>query len=277
MVATPIWSKGNLLGIQSLLVLKDTGADRNSCYLAGNNKFKHYITEYGNGEDEDGHGTHVAASVAGYSTIDTAIYDGMATSAQIAFFDLAYTDEFGDIVMTATPNMGSTYYQVAYDAGARIHSDSWGYDVYEYESETTQIDEYARNTPKFLPFFPAGNSGDYGLSSVTTPAGREKYTIDRGVAYSKFIHDCKHSRRYGILQRKYCQQTHFSHLKIILLQAADFGSDWDSTSKAYATVARSVIHATPEEGCAALSNAVYTDAIVLVNAGRVRSNSRRAT
>ena len=61
--------------------------------------------------------------------------------------------------------------------------------------------------------------------------------------------------------------THFSHLKIILLQAADFGSDWDSTSKAYATVARSVIHATPEEGCAALSNAVYTDAIVLVKRG----------
>ena len=139
MVATPIWSKGNLLGDSVVVGVGDTGADRNSCYLAGNNKFKHYITEYGNGEDEDGHGTHVAASVAGYSTIDTAIYDGMATSAQIAFFDLAYTDSFGDIVMTATPNMGSTYYQVAYDAGARIHSDSWGYDVYEYERETTQI------------------------------------------------------------------------------------------------------------------------------------------
>ena len=49
---------------------------------------------------------------------------------------------------------------------------------------------------------------------------------------------------------------HFSHLKIILLQAADFGLDWDSTSKEYATVARSVIHAKPEEGCSALSNDV---------------------
>ena len=42
----------------------------------------------------------------------------MATSAQIAFFDLAYTDEYGEIVMAATPNMDSAYYQVAYDAGA---------------------------------------------------------------------------------------------------------------------------------------------------------------
>jgi subtilisin family serine protease len=110
MVATPIWSKGNLLGDSVIVGVGDTGADRNSCYLAGNNKFKHYITEYGNGEDEDGHGTHVTASVAGYSTIDNANYDGMATSAQIAFFDLAYTYSFGDLVMMPTPNMGSTYY-----------------------------------------------------------------------------------------------------------------------------------------------------------------------
>ena len=267
MVATPIWSKGNLLGDSVIVGVGDTGADRNSCYLAGNNKFKHYITEYGNGEDEDGHGTHVAASVAGYSTIDTAIYDGMATSAQIAFFDLAYTDEFGDIVMTATPNMGSTYYQVAYDAGARIHSDSWGYDVYEYESETTQIDEYARNTPKFLPFFAAGNSGDNGLSSVTTPAGGKNIlSIGASLTPSSYMtaNIAAGTEYYNV---NIASDTHFSHLKIILLQAADFGSDWDSTSKAYATVARSVIHATPEEGCAALSNAVYTDAIVLVKRG----------
>ena len=95
----------------------------------------------------------------------------MATSAQIAFFDLAYTDENGDIVMAATPNMDSAYYQVAYDAGARIHSDSWGYDVFEYDAETKEIDQYARDTPDFLPFFAAGNSGDYGLGSITTPAG----------------------------------------------------------------------------------------------------------
>jgi len=267
MLATPIWSKGNLLGDSVIVGVGDTGADRNSCYLAGNNKFKHYITEYGNGEDEDGHGTHVAASVAGYSTIINADYDGMATSAQIAFFDLAYTDEFGDIVMTATPNMGSTYYQVAYDAGARIHSDSWGYDVYEYESETTQIDEYARNTPKFLPFFAAGNSGDYGLSSVTTPAGGKNIlSIGASLTPSSYMtaNIAAGTEYYNV---NIASDTHFSHLKIILLQAADFGSDWDSTSKAYATVARSVIHATPEEGCAALSNAVYTDAIVLVKRG----------
>ena len=267
MVATPIWSKGNLLGDSVIVGVGDTGADRNSCYLAGNNKFKHYITEYGNGEDEDGHGTHVAASVAGYSTIDTAIYDGMATSAQIAFFDLAYTDEFGDIVMMATPNMGSTYYQVAYDAGARIHSDSWGYDVYEYERETTQIDEYARNTPKFLPFFAAGNSGENGLSSVTTPAGGKNIlSIGASLTPSSYMtaNIAAGTEYYNV---NIASDTHFSHLKIILLQAADFGSDWDSTSKAYATVARSVIHATPEEGCAALSNAVYTDAIVLVKRG----------
>jgi subtilisin family serine protease len=95
MVATPIWSKGNLRGDSIIVGVGDTGADRNSCYLAGNSKFKHYITEYGNGEDEDGHGTHVAGSVAGYSTINTAFYDGMATSAQIAFVDLAYTDSLG--------------------------------------------------------------------------------------------------------------------------------------------------------------------------------------
>jgi outer membrane biosynthesis protein TonB len=265
MVATPIWSKGNLRGDSIIVGVGDTGADRNSCYLAGNSKFKHYITEYGNGEDEDGHGTHVAGSVAGYSTIDTAFYDGMATSAQIAFFDLAYTDSFGDVIFASDPPM-STYYQVAYDAGARIHSDSWGYDVYEYESETIQIDQYARNMPKFLPFFAGGNDGDYGLGTVTTPAGA-KNILSIGASLSPSSSASNIAAGTEYYNVNIASDTHFSHLKIIVLQAADFGSDWDSTSKGYATVARSVIHATPEDGCSALSNAVYTDGIVLIKRG----------
>ena len=259
-VPTPIWSKGDLRGDSVIVGVGDTGANRNNCYLEGEDKFKYYNTEYGNDEDEDGHGTHVVGSLAGYSTSEGAREDGMATSAQIAFFDLAYTDEYGEIVMAATPNMDSEYYQVAYDAGARIHSDSWGYDVFEYDAETKEIDQYARDTPDFLPFFAAGNSGDYGLGSITTPAGG-KNMLSIGASKSPrswdaYIPPDWEYYNVNIASELHRFSYHFSHLKIILLQAYNFGLNWDSTSKEYATVARSVIHAKPEEGCSALSNDV---------------------
>ena len=202
--ATPIWSKGDLRGDSVIVGVGDTGANRKNCYLAGEDKFKYYNTEYGNDEDEDGHGTHVVGSLAGYFRLMRAREDGMATSAQIAFFDLAYTDENGEIVMAATPNMDSAYYQVAYDAGARIHSDSWGYDVFEYDAETKEIDQYARDTPDFLPFLPQVTVAtmvwfDYDAS------GRKKYALYRSVEIPKIL-GCIHTARLGILQRKYCQR-----------------------------------------------------------------------
>ncbi len=97
--------------------------------------------------DEDGHGTHVAGTLAGYplsynttgnislshvreaggslwSTAQHAV--GIAPGARLAVFDLSNGNERG--ALSTPPDMHEEYYKVQYDAGARVQSDSWGYD-----------------------------------------------------------------------------------------------------------------------------------------------------
>jgi len=92
-------------------------------------------------QDVDGHGTHVAGSLAGFG----GSADGVAKHARFAFTDLAGPD--GRLRNTET--MGDDYYKIAYDAGARIHSDSWGYDSLYYGVEPYEVDHFVHANPFF--------------------------------------------------------------------------------------------------------------------------------
>ena len=90
-----------------------------------------------NGGGGNGHGTHTMGSLCG-SPFDSGAnakataYRGMAPDAKLAFSDLSSEKansgsksgrSSGAILVPG--DMGGDYYRFAYDAGARVHSDSW--------------------------------------------------------------------------------------------------------------------------------------------------------
>jgi subtilisin family serine protease len=129
-------------------------------------------------QDSNGHGTHVAGSLAGFGGSS----DGVAKHAKLAFTDLAGPDGF----LRTTSTMGDDYYKFAYDVGARIHSDSWGYSSSYYGVESYEVDHFVHTNPFFLPLFAAGNSGYTrrdGIRTLGSPANA-KNALAIGATFS---------------------------------------------------------------------------------------------
>jgi hypothetical protein len=80
----------------------------------------------------------------------------MAYDAQLVFQSIL--DSAGNY---AIPNINITVFPDAYNAGARLHSNSWGYRYSQgaYTSSAVLADTYTWNHKDFLPFFSTGNDG----------------------------------------------------------------------------------------------------------------------
>jgi subtilisin family serine protease len=126
-----------------------------------------YVRGAGNGYDtEGGHGSHVCGTIAGFVVdIDTNL-NGHAPDAKIAFFDMS-TD--GNSISYPTP-MSQYVFPAAHNAGARLHSNSWGSGDNMYDSDVIDIDKYHYETEDFLVLFAAGNDGADGYYSIGSPA-----------------------------------------------------------------------------------------------------------
>ncbi|MFB3882651.1 MAG: S8 family serine peptidase, partial [Armatimonadota bacterium] len=117
-------------------------------------------------DDPHGHGTHVAGSVLGngHQSLDTspAVYRGAAPEASLYFQSvLDYSGGLGGL-----PSDLGTLFGSAYDAGARIHTNSWGSVGNEaidlrgtYTTSSWQIDDYAWSHRDLAILFAAGNAG----------------------------------------------------------------------------------------------------------------------
>lgn len=105
-------------------------------------------------DDPTGHGTHMAATVAGTGAASGGMFRGIAPGASIYFQAILNAD--GE---PAPPNDLSDLFRPAYQAGARVHIDGWGGGSNMYGGTAAQIDEFVRLQPDFLPVFGAGNSG----------------------------------------------------------------------------------------------------------------------
>ena len=92
--------------------------------------------------------------------------EGVAPDARVAFFDLGASD--GTLVAPA--NLKNKFFPAAFDAGARIHSNSWGSTLFSYETDDLNVDTFAYNNPSMLILFAAGNDGDSGHETVFSPA-----------------------------------------------------------------------------------------------------------
>lgn len=128
-------------------------------------------------DDEGGHGTHVSGSISGNCLTDQFDTNGMASDSKIAFFDIGnatypYLDTYN------TYNI----FRTAFDAGARVHSDSWGSDSSgSYDWSSYYADTFMWDNPEMLIIVAAGNSGEDGFNTVGAP-GTGKNVLTVGAA-----------------------------------------------------------------------------------------------
>lgn len=176
--------------------ISDTGLDRDNCYfgeVGGSNiatdgtidQSKRKVVRYDplnicfsqtecyfdNTEEKNGHGTHVAGTVAGSRSDGNAGYaDGVAKEAKIAFFDM---EDPSNGYMLSPEDVGD-FFGPGQLAGAQLHSASWGSAWNLYTTEDYKYDSYLYNNDEMLMIVAAGNAGEQNgpnsLSTILSPA-----------------------------------------------------------------------------------------------------------
>lgn len=115
-------------------------------------------------DDPDGHGTHMAATIAGTGAASNGKFRGIAPGASIYF--QAILNSEGNPQPPA--NLADLFFP-AYSAGARVHVNGWGGGADTYQKSSSQVDDFVRSHPDFLAIFGAGNSGP-SASTITGEA-----------------------------------------------------------------------------------------------------------
>ncbi len=118
---------------------------------------------------DSGHGTHVAASVLsdgnasglGKGTAPAAGLVFQATENYVVTSNLCKQYGYGNgYYLTGIPSDVRTLFQQAYNAGARIHSNSWGSAVAgDYTVDSANADSFVWSNRDMLISFSAGNEG----------------------------------------------------------------------------------------------------------------------
>lgn len=189
-VDSAAWARG-LTGAGQLVGVADTGldtgADDSSLHpdFQGRIQALFALGRRGDASDPHGHGTHVAGSIVGTGAAGYA--RGMAAGARLVFQSVG--DANGGL--GGIPDDLGTLFDQAYQAGARIHSDSWGvpYDSggSVYDAQSASVDRFVWENPDMAIFFAAGNDGDYNqdgkvdYGTVSTP-GTAKNAITVGAS-----------------------------------------------------------------------------------------------
>ncbi|WP_110514983.1 S8 family serine peptidase [Herpetosiphon llansteffanensis] len=179
----PVWMDRQLYGQNQIVAYTDTGLDTGSLATLSNDfanriQATQVLSAGSNWDDNHGHGTHVAGSIAGNGALSgsnpashsyTSSMAGIAPEAKLVV-QAFEADVNGNIV--GLPTDFYPMYQQAYNAGARIHSNSWGdvtgpvtdtealYGGYPYSAQRT--DQFLWEHPDYTMLFGAGNSGADG-------------------------------------------------------------------------------------------------------------------
>ena len=136
---------------------------------------------FGDNEDQSenvvcGHGTHVSGIVLGSSLSGDSRDVGIAPRAKLAFMDIGTQNRgcagsAGCPVDLLTPQSANDLFSSQVNAGAKIFSFSWGTLISDYNGQTADIDAYLNDNKDIIVVAAAGNSGQEGTSTISSPAG----------------------------------------------------------------------------------------------------------
>ncbi|MHB9145966.1 MAG: S8 family serine peptidase [Symbiobacteriia bacterium] len=166
---TVAWNSG-LHGEGQIVATADTGLDtgKNDSSMhpdfQGQIKSIYSLGRQGDASDTNGHGTHTAGSIVGSGAASGGQNKGMAYKAKLVFQSVL--DSQGGL--GGLPGDLNTLFGQAYQAGARIHSDSWGSDASgAYDDASSQVDQFIWNHPDMSILIAAGNSGQNSSTKQT--------------------------------------------------------------------------------------------------------------
>ncbi|HPA78793.1 MAG TPA: S8 family serine peptidase [Kiritimatiellia bacterium] len=188
-----IWNVLGLTGAGQTIAVCDTGLDSGNTSTI-HQDFTGRVTGFGwtNGTynasyswaDYDSHGSHVSGSVLGNGTMSTGKYRGVAYEANLII-------QGANASLNGIPANLNTLFKQAFDNGARIHSDSWGYsDDGYYSPDSLYLDQFTWSNKTMLVLIAAGNQGIdansdgvVDLDSIGSP-GTAKNCLTVGAAES---------------------------------------------------------------------------------------------
>ena len=167
--ADKLYQQG-IRGRTELIAIADTGLDRGRQDslprdLSGRVAKTYSLgrSEIGKWDDPDGHGTHVTGLIAGNGALSNGSVRGTAYEAKIIFQSVfQWMVRHGKLMKgIVLPGSMEVLFGPPYRDGARVHSNSWQYELSqgEYESYAAQLDEFVWEHPDFVAVFSAGNSG----------------------------------------------------------------------------------------------------------------------
>jgi len=172
----PVWDHG-ITGAGQKVAIADTGLDIDHCFyhdpfhelplfvgdMIDPNQRKvvgYYVwTPKGNDWDKQGHGTHTAGTAAGDNHETIGGYDtddGLAYGAKLIFQDLGWGNTR---TLKGTPSNLELLFSQAFEAGARVHSNSWGNEENVYSAHARDVDNFLFKNPDMVIVFSAGNDG----------------------------------------------------------------------------------------------------------------------
>ncbi len=149
-VGIGLTGKGEIVGIA------DTGLDDQHSDFQGRVIGIVALGRPNDSSDPHGHGTHVAGSVLGDGAASGGAIRGAAPEAQLFFQSLL--DASGGL--GGLPFDLADLFEEAYQAGARIHNNSWGAATHSmYTLNSGEVDEFVSRRRDMLIVISAGNEG----------------------------------------------------------------------------------------------------------------------